>query len=119
MENNHFNFTLTFFHFVVSGFGILITSKVINHFKVSGFVSAFIAAIVLAFANSFIWPILIFLTLPINILTLGLFTFVVNGAILKITAMLTPGFEVKGWFAAIFGSLFISVFNMILHYVLI
>ncbi len=115
----HLGINSTILHFIVSAIGLLLTSKVIQNFKVSGLFSAFIAAIILAFANSLIWPVLIFLTLPINILTLGLFTFVINGAIIKITAWVTPGFQVIGWLPAIFGSILLSIFNLVLHYYLI
>jgi len=106
-------------YFIVSAIGLLLTSKIIANFRLSGFFSAFAAAVFIAFANNYVWPVLIFLTLPINILTLGLFTFVVNGAILKICAALLPGFEIKGWLAAIFGSIVLSLVNVVLHFILI
>lgn len=106
-------------YYIVSALGIMLTAKIVANFKISGFLSAFIAAIFIAFANQFIWPVLIFLTLPINILTFGLFTFVVNGAILKICAYFLPGFEIKSWLAAIFGSIILSIINVILHFILV
>jgi putative membrane protein len=63
--------------------------------------------------------VLIFLTLPINILTLGLFTFVVNGMVLKICAAILPGFQVKSWFAAIIGSIILSVIGTAMHFLLV
>ena len=106
-------------HWIVSGIAVFLTSKVIAKFEVDGFVAAIVAALVIAGANFLIWPVLIFLTLPINIITLGLFTFVVNGAVLKIAAAIMPGFRIKGWLAAIFGSVVLSIFNLVLHYILI
>lgn len=109
----------TIIYWCVSAISVLITSRVINGFKVSGFFAALIAAVVIAFANVFMWPLLIFLTLPLNLLTLGLFTFVVNGAILRICAALLPGFEIDGWTPAIFGAVILSVVSTVLHYILV
>lgn len=118
MTETH-GFLFYIWYYIVSALGLMLTSKLISDFKISGFISAFIAAIFIAAANEFIWPILIFLTLPINILTLGLFTFVVNGAVLKLCAYFLPGFEIRTWLAAIFGSIVLSVVNVILHFILV
>lgn len=114
MENQSFVGMLV--HWAVSAFSLLLTSKVIPGFKVDGFGAALWAAVVIGVANILIWPILIFLTLPINVLTLGLFTFVVNGAVLKICAALIKGFEITGWLAAIFGAVVLSLVGTLFHY---
>jgi putative membrane protein len=117
MENagtSHF-----FLQWIVSGLAVLITSKIISGFQISGFFTACLAALAIGLANAILWPILFFLTLPINFLTLGLFTFVINGIVLKVCAALMPGFEIKSWWAAIFGSIVLSLVSMLLHYILI
>ncbi len=106
-------------YWVVSALAVIITSKVIPGFKVSGFWAALIAAIVIGLVNTFIWPVLFFLTLPINLITLGLFTFVINGIVIKIAAAFLSGFEVKTWTAAILGALVLAIVNAILHFVLV
>lgn len=106
-------------YWIVSALAVLMTAFLIPGIKVSGFFSAVFAAMLIAFVNTFIWPILIILTLPINLLTLGLFTFVVNGAVIKIAAAFLPGFEVNGWLSAIFGALAFSIINTLLHYFLV
>lgn len=109
-------------HFIlswlVSGLAVLLTSKVVSGFEIRGYVTALIAALLIGLANAVIWPVLIFLTLPINIITFGLFTFVVNGAVLKICAALMPGFDLKSWWSAIFGSIVLSIIGLVLHYIL-
>ena len=85
---------------------ITLTSYLIKGIEVSSFISAFLAAAVLGVFNAFFRPILIVLTLPINILTLGLFTFIINAMLLKMTSSLIPGFE-----SAVFGSLIISLIS--------
>jgi putative membrane protein len=96
-------------HWFISALALIITSKVIPGFKVSSFGAALFAAIIIGIANVVIWPFLIFITLPINVLTLGLFTFVVNGAVLKICAALIEGFDIEGWWSAIFGAIVLSI----------
>lgn len=106
-------------HWVVSALALMITAYVVRGFKISGFISALIAAVVIGLANIIVTPLLLFLTLPLNILTLGLFTFVVNGAVLKLCAALMPGFAIETWGAAILGAIVLALVNMGLHYVLV
>lgn len=116
MDTNTSHFILSW---LVSGLAVLLTSKLVSGFEVKGYISALLAALVIGFANALIWPILVFLTLPITIITLGLFLFVVNGAVLKICAAVLPGFEIRSWLSAIFGSIVLSLVGMVLHYFLI
>jgi putative membrane protein len=95
-------------------FAILASAYLIPNIVVSGFWAAFRAAAVLGVLNALFRPILIILTLPINILTLGLFTFVINAFMLMIASSLISGFEVHGFWAAVFGSLIISIVSWLL-----
>jgi putative membrane protein len=78
-------------------------------------ITAFIVAVVLGVVNAVLKPILVILTLPINILTLGLFTLVINAGLILLVGQVVPGFKVDGllW-AAIFG-LVVSLVNSVLH----
>jgi putative membrane protein len=93
---------------------IMFASYTINGIVVQGFFSAFFAAAILGILNTFFRPVLIILTLPINILTFGLFTFIINAVLLKMVSGLIAGFYVFGFWAAVFGSLVISIVNWIL-----
>jgi putative membrane protein len=106
-------------HWAVSGLAVLATAYLVRGFEVRSFGAALVAAVVIGLADAFLWPVLMVLTLPINILTLGLFTFVVNGMVLKICAAVLPGFEIRSWLAAIFGALVLAVLSTGLHYALI
>jgi putative membrane protein len=97
---------------------VLFASYVIDGIYVSGFFSAFFTAAALGVLNMFFRPILIILTLPINIMTLGLFTFIINALMLKMASGLIAGFHVDGFWAAVFGSLFISLANWFLNSVI-
>ena len=93
---------------------ITIVSYLIGGIEVSGFFSAFFAAAILGVLNVFFKPILLILTLPINIMTLGLFTFLINAVILKMVSGVIPDFQVHGFWSAIFGALMISVINWLI-----
>ena len=93
---------------------IVIASYLISGIEVSDFFSAFFAAAILGILNIFFRPILFILTLPINLLTFGLFTFVINALLLKMASGVISGFQVHGFWSALFGALVISVVNWLL-----
>ena len=100
---------------VLNGIALLVTASLISGIEVRGFLAALFAAFVLGIVNAVIRPIIIFLTLPINIITLGLFTLVINGFMLKITSTVVNGFDVYGFWAATIGALILAVFSTILN----
>ena len=93
---------------------ILLASYLIDGIKVSGFFSAFFAAAILGILNALLRPVLIILTLPINILTLGLFTFVINAVLLMMASGVIGGFEVRGFWSAFFGALIITIVSWVM-----
>ena len=88
---------------------ILLASQFVPGIKVDSLSTAVIAACVLGLINIFIRPIVVLLTLPLSILTLGLFYFFINAFLLKLVAYFVSGFEVASFFSAFLGSLVISV----------
>lgn len=94
---------------------ITAASYLIDGISVSGFFSAFCAAAVLGILNALFRPILFILTLPINIMTFGLFTFVINALLLKMASGVIPGFDIHGFWSAVFAALIISGVNWILN----
>lgn len=98
-----------FLHWVLVAFSILLTSKVVPGVKIDGFKPALIAAIVLGALNVIVKPILVVLTFPITVLTLGLFLLVINAIIVSLAGYLVPGFWVRGFWAAVFASIVISI----------
>jgi putative membrane protein len=93
---------------------ILLTPYLVGGIQVTGFFAAFFAAAVLGILNALLRPLLLIITLPINIFTLGLFTFVINGLLLKMVSGVVPGFRVYGFWSAVFGSLIISLVSWLL-----
>ena len=94
---------------------IVATAYLLDGIRVSGFLPAVFAAAILGILNAFFRPIALLLTLPINILSLGLFTFIINALMLKMASAVIPGFDVYGFWTAIFGSLLISLFSWLLN----
>jgi putative membrane protein len=94
---------------------ILAAAYLLDGIRVSGFMGAFFAAALLGILNALFRPILLILTLPINILTFGLFTFVINALLLMMVSGVIGGFEVSGFGSAVGGSLLISLVSWLLN----
>lgn len=91
---------------IVNAVVILILSAVLPGVTVSGFGTALIVALVIGLVNAVLRPILNFIALPVNILTLGLFSLVINALLILLVSSIVPGFDVAGfWWALIFGIL--------------
>ncbi|ADG83562.1 phage holin family protein [Thermincola potens] len=90
---------------------LFITAYLLDGVMISGFGSALVAALVLGVVNAVIRPVILFFTLPLNFLTLGLFTFVVNALMFKLVSVVVDGFVVEGFFAALVGSLLLTIIS--------
>ena len=96
-------------HTLVLAVAIWITANVVPGVTVGSWSALAIAALVLGVVNAIVRPLLLILTLPITVLTLGLFYLVVNGMAFGLAAALVPGFSIASWTAAILGALLTSV----------
>ncbi|MBB6216032.1 putative membrane protein [Anaerosolibacter carboniphilus] len=103
---------------IASAASIYITAALFENIYITGFAAAMIAAVILGIANMIVKPIIIVFTLPINILTLGLFTLVINGIVLKMTAGFVGGFMIDGLTTAILASIVLSIVHMLLSGIL-
>jgi len=88
---------------------IMLAAALIDGIAVRGFFAALGAAAILGILNAFLRPVALILTLPINILTLGLFTFAINAVMLRLTAAIVGGLYVHGFWSALLGALVISL----------
>lgn len=104
-----------FLRLLLNGVAVLLAAYFIPGLYVSGPGAAIVAGIALGIVNAVIRPVLILLTLPFTLLTLGLFIFVVNAICLALLAWLVPGFAVNGFVAAFVGALAISVVSWLLN----
>ena len=97
--------------FLLSGLAVLLTSYLLPGVDVKHFGYALLVAAALSLANALVKPILIVLTIPVTILTFGLFLLVINALIILMVDYFVPGFEVQGFWWALAFSLILSIFN--------
>lgn len=99
---------------VLNAIALLITAALFQGIEIAGFLSAFVAAIVWGIVNAVIRPIVVLLTLPLNLVTLGLFTLLINGFMLKIVDAVVVGVTIQGFWALIFGALVLTIISGVL-----
>ena len=104
--------TLFLAHLLITAGLLLIVANVVEGIQIDGWGAALLGALVLGLANACVRPLMIVLTLPLTVLTFGLFLLVVNGVTLQITAALTPGVKIDGCGSAIIGSIILSLLNL-------
>lgn len=98
---------------LISALALMATAYLVPGIAVDTFYAALIVALVVGLLNAIVRPILIVLTLPITVVTLGLFIFVINGALLMFASSFLKGFHVDGWLSAIVGAAVLSVMSWI------
>lgn len=98
---------------VVAALGLWLATELINGFHIASPVTLILAALLLGVCNALVRPVLLILTLPITLLTLGLFLLVVNAAVIGLVALLLPGFGIDGFLPALWGSLIVSFIGWI------
>lgn len=103
---------------LVSALAFLALPYIIAGISVEGFGTALILAFLWGIVNVTIKPILLLLTLPINLLTFGIFTFILNGFLLWLLGGIVKGFEVQGFWVAILGALILSFISSLTHWAL-
>nr|MBI1232789.1 phage holin family protein [Cytophagales bacterium] len=102
------------FQLVVAGLAVIFTAYLLPGISVDDFLTGIVIAALLALLNLTIKPVLIFLTIPITLITLGLFLLVINGFLVIIASMIVPGFTVDSFWWALLFSLILSLVNSLL-----
>src|SRR5262245_21928050 len=102
-------------HWLLSALSLMIVAHVVPGFRVAGFGTAMIAAVAIGLVNATIGILLRLLTLPLTVLTFGLFSLVLNALLLWMAASLVPGFIVAGFVAAFLGSIVLALVNAFLR----
>ena len=103
-----------FFRWLVLTAAIIVCAYLIEGIHVSGFFSALVAAAFLGVLNALFRPLLLIITLPVNILTLGLFTFVINAVLLLMVSGVVTGLEIRSFWSALGGALIIALISWVL-----
>lgn len=100
---------------IINALAVFITSYLLKAgVKIDGFITAFIVAIVLGIINTFIKPIISIFTIPINLLTLGIFSFIINGLFILLVSKVVAGFEVASFLWAVLFSIVLSIVSALL-----
>lgn len=99
-------------HLVVTAALLLLVAQVVKGVEVDGFGSALLAALAFGVVNALVQPLMVVLTLPLTVLTFGLFLFVVNALMFRLAAALVPGFSVSSFGPALLGSLLLALLNL-------
>jgi len=100
---------------VINAIALLAVSHLLDGVHISGFEAALVAALVLGVINVTLRPVLLFFTVPINLMTLGLFTFVVNALMLLVVSRVVSGFDILGFWHALLAVLLLSVVSSVLN----
>jgi putative membrane protein len=103
---------------IVNAAALLLVAYIYPGVFVESFLAAFIAALVLGLVNAIVRPVLVILTLPVTLVTLGLFLFVINALLFWLVAELVPGFRVTGFGAALLGSILYSLITLVTSWLL-
>lgn len=98
-----------FFRLLITALGLWAAAKIVPGVQIDGWGNLLVAALLLGFVNAVIRPVILILTLPLTVLTLGLFILVVNGISLSVVAWLMPGFTLSGLGSAILGSIIVGL----------
>ncbi len=101
-------------HWVLTALILMLVTYVVPGLHIDGFGTALLAAFVMGLVNVFLKPILSLLTLPLNIVTLGLFSFIINALLFALVAAVVPGFVVTNFLAALVGSLLMAIMTSLL-----
>jgi putative membrane protein len=108
------NLTPFLLHWAITALSLWVASLIFSGLKFDNIPSLIIAALLLGFANAIIKPLLILLTLPLTLLTFGLFVLVINALMILLVARLVKGFKVSSFWTAFFASILISVLSVVI-----
>ena len=100
---------------VLNGLAIVVAAWLLPGIHITSTFAALLAGVILGFVNAIVRPVLFLLTLPLTLLTLGVFIFIVNALCFALTAWLVPGFAIDGFLWALVGALLVSVVSWILN----
>ncbi len=104
-------------NWLLSALAVWVVAQFVHGFHVNGVAAALVAALVIGFVNATLGTLLKIITLPLTILTLGLFWFVINALMLEVaSALLSPAFKVDSFFSAFLGAIVLSLVNMLFRW---
>lgn len=103
------------YRWLVNALALAVSAWIVKGIEIHGVLSLFFAAIVVGVLNAFVRPIVLILTLPLNILTMGLFTFVINALMIIMASKVVRGFVVADFWSALVGAIFLAVISFLIN----
>lgn len=103
---------------IATAISLVITAYLVQGFKIDSFTAALIGAAVLGFVNAIVRPLLILMTLPLTIVTLGLFLLIINAITFWLVVALTPGFYLAGFLPALLGTIVLTIVSTVVNWIL-
>ncbi len=104
-------------HLVLTAALLLLVANMVTGLEIESWGAAFVVAVLLGLINAVVRPLMIALTVPITVLTFGLFLFIINALMLWMAAAIAPGVKVNGFGAAFFGSLLLTILNVLIAFI--
>ncbi len=103
------------YRWLVNALALAVSAWIVKGIQIHGVLSLFVAALMIGILNAFVRPLVLILTLPLNILTMGLFTFVINALMIMIAAKVVRGFFVADFWSALVGAIFLSIISFFIN----
>ena len=103
---------------IITSLILLLMAKIVKGVEIDNWFSALFAAVVLGFVNAFVKPLMVWLTIPLTLITMGLFLLVINALMLQLVAALSPGVRISGFGQALLGSIVLTFLNLLVLTVL-
>lgn len=100
-----------FIKWILSALLIMLIAWIIPGISISGFISALFVVVIMSVVNLLIRPVVQFISLPLNFITLGLFSLVINALLFLLIAKFSPGFQIEGFWSGFWGALILSIFT--------
>ncbi len=103
------------YRWLVIALALAVSAWIVKGIEIHGVLSLFVAALMIGILNAFVRPLVLILTLPLNILTMGLFTFVINALMIIMAAKVVRGFTVTDFWSALVGAIFLSIISFLIN----
>ena len=103
------------YRFLVNALALAVTAWIVKGIQINGVLSLFFAAMVLGVLNAFVRPVFLVFTLPLNILTMGFFTLVINGLMIMMASKVVRGFLITDFWSALVGAIFLAIISFLVN----
>ena len=104
---------------IITSLVLLLMAKIVKGVEIDSWGSALFAAVILGLVNAFVKPLMVLLTIPLTVITMGLFLLVINALMLQLVAVMSPGVNISGFGKAVLGSIVLTILNLLVLTILV